>query len=114
MFKASIDPHGDTLNDIRTTLLTHGTTAIPRRRSTPSRSTAARTRGHRAGEHAVERIESPHDILFLKNELNRNVHAPARCARACDSPAQGVHPADSYVSPRTKAACRDVLTPRPC
>jgi len=110
MFKASIDPHGDTLNDIRIDLAYarhHGHPAPPEH---PIPLHVLRELADIVqGEHAEREIESPHDILFLKNELIETYMRLHDARVRAIGPAQGVHPADSYVSPRTKAACRDVL-----
>ena len=105
MFKASIDPAGDTLNDLLIDLAYakhHG---------------RAEGAAHRipldvlceisdvvCGTHPERRVEAAHDLLFLKNELIET-YIHLRAARADGRAAGG----DGYISPRTKAACRDVL-----
>jgi len=111
MFKASIDPHGDTLNDIRIDLAYakhHGHPAPP---DHPIPLHVLRELSDIVqGEHATRGIEASHDILFLKNELIETfIRLHDAKARALTAQASGHHPADSYISPRTKAACRDVL-----
>ncbi|MBK9547207.1 MAG: AAA family ATPase [Dehalococcoidia bacterium] len=111
MFKASIDPHGDTLNDIRIDLAYarhHGHPAPPEH---PIPLHVLRELSDIVqGEHPSRGIDSSHDILFLKNELIETfmrLHDSRVRSQALSG--SGHHPADSYVSPRTKAACRDVL-----
>jgi MoxR-like ATPase len=109
MFKASIDPAGDALNDILIDLAYarhHGRAQPPQHRIPLAalRELAAIV----LGDHPDRRIEASHDILFLKNEI---IDAyVARHAARHQAAAPGARPAtDGYVSPRTKAACRDVL-----
>jgi hypothetical protein len=63
------------------------------------------------GAHPETAIEASQSILFLKNELiERYVElVAARNANAKDRDGGGQRPGDTYVSPRTKAASRDVL-----
>lgn len=111
MFKATIDPHGDTLNDILIDLAYakhHGRPTPPEH---PIPLHVLRELADIVqGQHRARAIESTHDILFLKNELietfMRLQDARTRASNTQTSPR---HPTDSYVSPRTKAACRDVL-----
>jgi MoxR-like ATPase len=110
MFKASIDPHGDTLNDIRIDLAYarhHGHPAPPEH-PIPLHVLRELT-DIVQGEHATREIEAGHDILFLKNELIETFLRLQDAHSRTQGPQPGGHPADSYVSPRTKAACRDVL-----
>lgn len=111
MFKASIDPHGDTLNDMRIDLAYarhHGHPAPPEH---PIPLHVLRELSDIVqGEHASRAIDATHDILFLKNELIETFMRLHDSRVRSQLPASnGHHPADSYVSPRTKAACRDVL-----
>ncbi len=112
MFKASIDPHGDTLNDIMIDLAYarhHGTPARPEH---PIPLHVLRELSDIVqGIHPERGIEATHEILFLKNELIdtfMRLH-DARMRSMAAAEGSRNHPADSYVSPRTKAACRDVL-----
>lgn len=109
MFKASIDPAGDTLNDILIDLAYarhHGRAQPPEHRI--PLATLRELSAIVLGDHPERSIEAPHDILFLKNEV---IDAYImRYAARHQAQANGVRPAaDGYVSPRTKAACRDVL-----
>lgn len=111
IFKTSIDPHGDALNDIRIDLAFarhHGRPDAPEH---PIPLHVLRELADIVqGEHPDRSIEASHDILFLKNELIETfMRLHDARARSLAQPAGGHHPADSYVSPRTKAACRDVL-----
>ena len=111
MFKASIDPHGDTLNDIRIDLAYarhHGHPPPPEH---PIPLHVLRELADIVqGEHPTRTIDVPHDILFLKNELIETYMRLHDSRVRSQAPQGGIqHPADSYVSPRTKAACRDVL-----
>jgi len=110
MFKASIDPHGDTLNDILIDLAYEKHHGHPQPPEHPIPLHVLRELADIVqGQHASRAIESTHDILFLKNELIETFMR-LQDIRLRTSPAQqGQHPADTYVSPRTKAACRDVL-----
>jgi len=111
MFKASIDPHGDTLNDIMIDLAYakhHGHPQAPEHpiplRVLQSLSDIVQ------GEHSERSIEASHDLLFLKNELiETHIKLHATRLRQVPHSDGSHHPADAYVSPRTKAACRDVL-----
>jgi len=110
MFKATIDPHGDTLNDIRIDLAYarhHGHPAPPEH---PIPLHVLRELSDVVlGAHPERSIEAGHDMLFLKNELIET-YMRLHDLRVRSQVVQGgAHPADSYVSPRTKAACRDVL-----
>lgn len=108
MFKASIDPAGDALNDILIDLAyaRHHGRALPPEHRIPL--DALRELSSIAlGDHPDRHIDAPHDILFLKNELIE-AYLARHAARA--GAAGGARPpTDGYVSPRTKAACRDVL-----
>jgi MoxR-like ATPase len=109
MFKATIDPHGDTLNDIRIDLAYarhHGHPAPPEH---PIPLHVLRELSDVVvGTHPERSIEAGHDMLFLKNELIET-YMRLHDSRVRALATQGPHPVDSYVSPRTKAACRDVL-----
>jgi hypothetical protein len=62
------------------------------------------------GNHPERAIEASHDILFLKNELIETYIA-LLAARVQNTAIRdgNPRPADTYISPSTKAACRDVL-----
>ena len=119
MFKASIDPLGDALNDIMIDLAYaqhHGKAVIPEH-PIPLETLQALS-DIVQGNHPATGIEASHSILFLKNELiERYVHL--RAAAAANNHAGGNgsnvngttsgNRTEGYVSPRTKAACRDVL-----
>ncbi len=110
LFKASIDPQGDTLNDILIDLAYarhHGKPETP-----PLRIPLDVLQELSAivlGAHPERSIDAGFDILFLKNEIiEAYIHLVAQRI-GMQSPAnRGIVP-DAYVSPRTKAACRDVL-----
>jgi MoxR-like ATPase len=108
MFKASIDPAGDTLNDILIDLAYarhHGRARPPEHRI--PLDTLRELSAIVLGEHPDRQIDAPHDILFLKNEV---IDAYVTRHAARHQAAGAARPAtDGYVSPRTKAACRDVL-----
>jgi MoxR-like ATPase len=108
MFKASIDPHGDALNDILIDLAYekhHGRAVAPQH---PIPRQVLGTLADIVEGLSPERaIMAPHDVLFLKNELIET-YVELRDARLADR-AAGIRTPDTYVSPRTKAACRDVL-----
>jgi hypothetical protein len=59
------------------------------------------------GVSAERAITAPHDVLFLKNELIESY--TAMCDERLRDGGRDGRPAATYVSPRTKAACRDVL-----
>ena len=109
MFKATIDPHGDTLNDIRIDLAyaRHHGHPVPPEHPIPLH-VLRELSDVVVGLHPERDIEAGHDMLFLKNELIETFMR-LHDLRVRSAAAQGSHPADSYVSPRTKAACRDVL-----
>ena len=110
MFKASIDPHGDTLNDILIDLAYakhHGHPAPPEH---PIPLHVLRQLSDIVqGDHPDRRVEATHDALFLKNELIETYLRLHDARIRAQGPREGVHPADTYISPRTKSACRDVL-----
>lgn len=111
MFKASIDPQGDALNDILIDLAYakhHGKASRPAH-PIPL-AVMQELSSIIEGEHEERSIEASNDILFLKNELietysrlltTRHHAAPVRDGH-------GPNP-DAYISPRTKAASRDAL-----
>jgi MoxR-like ATPase len=109
MFKASIDPAGDALNDILIDLAyaRHHGRALPPEHRIPL-ATLHELSAIVLGEHPDRHVEATHDILFLKNEVI-DAYVTRYAARR-PAQANGARPAtDGYVSPRTKAACRDVL-----
>ena len=111
MFKASIDPHGDTLNDILIDLAYgkhHGHPVAPEH---PIPLHVLRELADIVqGDHSDRAIEAGHDILFLKNELIETYMRLQESRLRSQAPLDGSHhPVDAYISPRTKAACRDVL-----
>jgi MoxR-like ATPase len=111
MFKASIDPHGDALNDIRIDLAyaRHHGHPIPPEHRIPLH-VLRELSDVVVGDHLEHEIEASHDILFLKNEL---IETYTRMLRVRDDGTlpRSASPAamENYISPRTKAACRDVL-----
>ncbi len=112
MFKASIDPQGDALNDIMIDLAYaqhHGKAVVPEH-PIPL-ATLQMLSEIVTGNHAETAIEAPHSILFLKNELIERYVRTRAAATASQASAlgAGLPRTESYVSPRTKAACRDVL-----
>ena len=110
MFKASIDPHGDTLNDIRIDLAYSRHHGHPTPPEHPIPLHMLRELADIVqGEHGTRSIEASHDLLFLKNELIETYMRLHSAHLRSQSTGGEHHPADSYVSPRTKAACRDVL-----
>lgn len=112
MFKASIDPRGDTLDDIMIDLAYekhHG-------RPTPvAHPLPLDVLQHMSdvvqGLDAERHVHASHSMLFLKNDLIERYAA----LDARQHHGNGAHPgepksaADLYISPRTKAASRDVL-----
>ena len=111
MFKASIDPHGDTLNDMLIDLAYakhHGRASAPEH-PLPL-ATLRELSDIIQGNHRDRAIEASHAILFLKNELiERYVHLLAARTQAASARDGTLRPGDTYISPRTKAASRDVL-----
>jgi MoxR-like ATPase len=108
MFKASIDPHGDALNDILIDLAYEKHHGRAERQDHPIPLAVLQSLSDIVDGTSKERsISAPHDILFLKNELIET-YVEMRQARFHESTRDG-RPADTYISPRTKAACRDVL-----
>src|SRR6185436_13467809 len=70
MFKASIDPHGDTLNDIRIDLAYGRHHGHPEAPEHPIPLHVLRELSDIVmGEHPERSIEATHDVFFLKNEL---------------------------------------------
>ena len=109
MFKATIDPHGDTLNDIRIDLAYAKHHGHPEPPEHPIPLHVLRELSDVVvGAHPDRGVEASHDMLFLKNELIET-YMRLHDARVRSLAVAGSHPADSYVSPRTKAASRDVL-----
>lgn len=111
MFKASIDPHGDALNDLLIDLAYarhHGHAAAPEH-PIPMEVLAELTRVV-VGEHPDHPIDASHDVLFLKNELLDTYTDLLATRLPASSPGDG-NPMNAvpYISPRTKAASRDVL-----
>lgn len=111
MFKASIDPQGDALNDILIDLAYarhHGKASQPEHRL--PLAVLQELSEIVQGDHSERTIDAPTEILFLKNELietySRLLATRIHAAPASD----GLHtdPA-TYISPRTKAASRDAL-----
>jgi len=111
MFKASIDPQGDALNDILIDLAYekhHGKASRPEH---PIPLGALKMLSDIVqGEHPERTIEAPTEILFLKNELIET-HTRLLATRGHGAPARDSHGTDPaiYISPRTKAASRDAL-----
>src|SRR5690606_36022874 len=108
--KASIDPQGDTLNDILIDLAYarhHGKAETP-----PHRIPLEVLKELSAivlGDHPDRGVEAGFDILFLKNEvIEAYIHLVAQRVGSQPPTNRAMVP-DAYVSPRTKAACRDVL-----
>lgn len=110
LFKASIDPQGDTLNDILIDLAYarhHGKPESPRHRI--PLDVLQELSAIVLGDHPERSIEAGFDILFLKNEIIETyIHLVAQRIGSQAPANRGIVP-DAYVSPRTKAACRDVL-----
>ncbi len=110
MFKASIDPHGDTMNDILIDLAYAKHHGHPEPPEHPIPLHVLRELSDIVqGAHPERGIEATHDLLFLKNELIETFMRLQDARLRHIPPQNGFHPADSYVSPRTKAACRDVM-----
>ncbi len=111
MFKASIDPQGDALNDILIDLAYakhHG--KAPRPEHPIPLPVLREISDIVLGEHPERTIEASHDILFLKNELIET-YSRLLATRHHTAPARdgyGPNP-EAYISPRTKAASRDAL-----
>lgn len=108
LFKASIDPHGDQLNDILIDLAyaKHHGRALRPDHPIPL-AVLQELSAVVTGNHPERAIEASHDVLFLKNELiEAFIHRNAARRQALGAAASGP---DGYVSPRTKAASRDVL-----
>lgn len=114
MFKANIDPQGDTLNDILIDLAyaRHHGRPTPPAHPIPL-ATLQEISSVVLGSHPDRGIEATHDILFLKNEvIEAYMHlATARAQAREGRPGASApkHASDGYISPRTKAASRDVL-----
>jgi MoxR-like ATPase len=110
MFKATIDPHGDSLNDILIDIAYarhHGRAERP---SHPLPLAMLRELADIAtGVHPDRQVEAPHAVLFLKNEIIETYVQRVEEHDGAALAAGGRPPPDGYVSPRTKAACRDVL-----
>ena len=111
MFKASIDPHGDTLNDMLIDLAyeKHHGKAMRPEHPIPL-PVLQELSAIVVGDHPERVIEASHDILFLKNELIETCSRLLAERTARSHTTDGGPPAgEIYISPRTKAACRDVL-----
>lgn len=109
MFKASIDPHGDQLNDILIDLAYAKHHGRPKPPAHPIPLTVLRELSDIVqGVHEERSIEASHELLFLKNELIETYIALVE-SRPQSMARDGARPADTYISPRTKAASRDVL-----
>lgn len=111
MFKATIEPQGDQLNDIMIDLAYarhHGRPAPPPH-PVPLAILQELT-SIVTGSHPHQSIDAGHEMLFLKNELIETymqlLAARAQSITARDGNAR---PGDIYISPRTKAASRDAL-----
>lgn len=114
MFKASIDPRGDTLDDIMIDLAyaQHHGRPMPVAHPLPL-SVLQHMSDIVQGQDESQSITASHSMLFLKNDLIERYMTLAG-HRAQSPDARDKHDAqrssdDIYVSPRTKAACRDVL-----
>jgi MoxR-like ATPase len=111
MFKASIDPQGDTLNDILIDLAYakhHGRPTAPEH-PIPLEVLQQLTEIV-IGTKPDDSIEAQHDILFLKNEvIETYIHLAAMKAVAREGQNGARSPVEGYVSPRTKAVSRDAL-----
>jgi MoxR-like ATPase len=111
LFKASIDPQGHALNDILIDL------AYGRHHGRPEFSehplplpVLQELSAIVVGQHPERGIESSHAVLFLKNELIETyTHLAGARSRATGDGSSRPGWGDGYVSPRTKAASRDVL-----
>ncbi len=114
MFKASIDPRGDTLDDIMIDLAyaQHHGRPMPVAHPLPL-AVLQHMSDVVQGQDESQAITASHSILFLKNDLiERYMTLAARRAQSPDTRERhdGQRSSDElYVSPRTKAACRDVL-----
>ncbi|MCK9519889.1 MAG: AAA family ATPase [Dehalococcoidia bacterium] len=111
LFKASIAPQGDALNDILIDLAYarhHGRAEQP---DHPLPLDILRELSDIVtGTHPQRSIDASHAILFLKNEVIESyTHLAAARARVHHDGSKGPGSGDGYVSPRTKAASRDVL-----
>jgi MoxR-like ATPase len=111
MFKASIDPHGDTLNDM---LIDNAYARHHGRASAPPHPVPLALLQQLTdvvlGTHPETAIEASQSILFLKNEIiERYVELVAAHNANAQRDGAGRRPEDTYISPRTKAATRDVL-----
>lgn len=108
MFKASIDPHGDALNDILIDLAYEKHHGHPQPPEHPIPLSVLRSLSDIVDGSSHDRvISAPHEILFLKNELIETF-VELR-ARGGNEPTRDGRSSETYVSPRTKAACRDAL-----
>ncbi len=112
MFKASIDPHSDPLNDllIDFSYESHHGRATRPERPIPIEYLRNATNVVRGLDSEIH-ITASHAMLFLKNYLiDHYVDSLSRHAQVTGAPRANGQPAgDIYVSPRTKAASRDVL-----
>jgi len=119
MFKASIDPRGDTLDDIMIDLAyaQHHGRPMPVAHPLPL-SVLQEMSNLVQGKDPDRTITASHSMLFLKNDLiERYMNLASRRTQAPESNGrrEGQRSPDQrtseemYVSPRTKAACRDVL-----
>lgn len=111
MFRASIDPHGDALNDLLIDLAYarhHGHAASPDH-PIPMDVLHELT-SVVLGEHPGYAIEAAYDVLFLKNEL-LDTYTDLLATRLPAASSGDTNPMNTvpYISPRTKAASRDVL-----
>jgi len=114
MFKASIDPRGDTLDDIMIDLAyaQHHGRPMPVAHPLPL-AVLKHMSDMVQGQDESQAITASHSILFLKNDLiERYMTLAGRRAQSPDARDKRDAQRSSdemYVSPRTKAACRDVL-----
>lgn len=110
LFKAAIDPGGDQLNDILIDLAyaRHRGQVIAPEHPLPL-EVLQELSSIVMGEHPERAIEASHDILYLKNELIETFSHLMRVRRQAQGQDGAVPGSDGYVSPRTKAATRDVL-----
>ncbi|MGD9934989.1 MAG: AAA family ATPase [Dehalococcoidia bacterium] len=108
MFKASIDPHGDALNDILIDLAYEKHHGHPEPPEQPIPLSVLHSLSDIVDGTSRDRVVSvPHEILFLKNELIETF-VELRSRHGTEQTRDG-RSSETYVSPRTKAACRDAL-----
>ena len=111
MFKASIDPQGDALNDILIDLAYAKHHGKPQPPEHPIPLDVLQELSDIVTSNDSDgAIEAPHDILFLKNEVIETYIQLAAVKSMAREGQNGLRsPVEGYVSPRTKAVSRDAL-----